>query len=111
MERLAIHLEMNREMNDPVMPMKADTISKWVRLRGTPFCCSSAPNPSKWNRMLTTAMMAMLVKRNNSMRMERFSFRVAGALVYGASPPGNQVERSRRPSIRQGGGGINTVTG
>ena len=66
MLRLAIHLEANREMKEPVNPITADMINRAFRFRPPPCRASMSSTPRMRMVMLSTARMATLVPSNNS---------------------------------------------
>ena len=66
MLRFAIHLEANREMNEPVKPITADMISRAFRFSPPPCRASMSSTPRMRMVMLSTARMATLVPRNNN---------------------------------------------
>ena len=63
---LAIHLEANREMKEPVKPMTADMMSRALRFSPPPLWASISSTPSRRMVMLSTASIATLVPRNNN---------------------------------------------
>ena len=68
-DRLAIHLEMSREMKEPAKPNTAQKISSAVRSRSTPLLARMPSTPSRLSVTLASAMMARLVARNSRMRI------------------------------------------
>ena len=69
--RLAIHLERNREIREPPKPNKAQKISSPCKFRSTPLAASMPSKPSRLKIMLTSTSTAILVPKNNKIRMDQ----------------------------------------
>jgi hypothetical protein len=90
--RLAIHLEMAREMKDPPIPYTAEKIKSAWRSRSTPCSSRRLSTPRSWRTMPSTTRTAMLVARKRTTRFidglrEKLRHRLRGRVRGPHRPP------------------------